>query len=172
MRKEIIRAEAHGNPRILFSAHGIPQLCVEQGDPYQWQVEKCVSAIAEGLGLEAGQWAVCYQSKVGRLKWLEPSLEDEIERAAADKVPVVVVPIAFVSEHSETLVELDMDFRQRADVLGIPYYGRVPALGVEPLFVKSLARLVHSAVASTVSVCSLDGNRICPNHFSGCPQHV
>ena len=165
LRTEILRAEAHGKPRVLFSAHGIPQMCVEQGDPYQWQVERCSQSVVEALSLDEGQWTVCYQSKVGRLQWLEPSLDEEIRRAAIDKVPVVVVPIAFVSEHSETLVELDMDFRELAEELGLSYYGRVPALGVEPMFIKALVRLVQSAVASSESVCSLDGARVCPKTF-------
>jgi len=95
------------------------------------------------------------------LKWIGPSTEDALERAGEDKVPVVVVPIAFVSEHSETLVELDIEYRHRAAELGIPAYVRVPALGHHPAFIAGLARLVRDPGALRGRGCAAAGRR-CP----------
>jgi ferrochelatase len=86
---------------------------------------------------------ICYQSRVGPLEWIKPYTEDEIRRAGSDKVPVVLVPVAFVSEHSETLVELDMDYRELAARAGVPAYVRVPTVGTAPEFIAGLARLVQ-----------------------------
>jgi ferrochelatase len=88
---------------------------------------------------------VCYQSRVGPLEWIGPSLEQELERAAAESVAVVIVPIAFVSEHSETLVELDIEYKKVAEKLGVPGYVRVPALGTHETFITGLAQVVTSA---------------------------
>ena len=107
-------AEAGAGPRrVLFSAHGLPERIVKAGDPYQAQVEQTAEAIAQRL--EGVDWSVCYQSRVGPLKWIGPSTEAEIQRAGADKVGVVLYPLSFVSEHSETLVELDIDYRHLAE---------------------------------------------------------
>jgi ferrochelatase len=135
------QAAKHGTPRILFSAHSLPQKIVDEGDPYQQQTEQTAEAIISKL---EGQidYVVCYQSRVGPLKWLQPTTEAEIKRAASDKVPVVVVPISFVSEHSETLVELDIDYRDLAESLGVPFYGRVPTLSCHPLFIEALKKKV------------------------------
>lgn len=139
----IERAAIHGNPRILFSAHGLPQKVIDAGDPYENQVHQTVQAILKKLPSSVEN-VVCYQSKVGPLKWLEPSLEQELKRAGQDKVPVIVVPVSFVSEHSETLVELDRDYRSLAEAMGIPFYGRVPALGDHPAYMRALAGLVQT----------------------------
>ena len=135
------QALQYGRPRILFSAHSLPQKIVDDGDPYQKQTMQTAQAIISSLEGDIDS-VVCYQSRVGRLKWLEPTTDAEIKRAAADKVPVVVVPISFVSEHSETLVELDIDYRDLAEGLGIPFYGRVPTLSCHPLFIEALKKKV------------------------------
>ena len=160
-----------GEPRLLFSAHGLPKRVVARGDPYQWQVEETARRIVAGLGREALDWAVCYQSKVGPLAWLEPSIAEEIERAGRDRVPVVVVPVAFVSEHSETLVELDVTYRDHARAVGVPAYHRVPALGTHPSFISALADLSRGAfTASSVSgLDSGEGGRLCPGVHRCCP---
>jgi len=134
-------AARHGTPRILFSAHSLPQKIVDEGDPYQEQTEQTAKAIVSKLKGDI-DYVVCYQSKVGPLKWLQPTTEAEIKRAASDKVSVVVVPISFVSEHSETLVELDIDYKDLAESLGIPFYGRVPTLSCHPLFIEALRKKV------------------------------
>jgi ferrochelatase len=133
-----------GARRVLFSAHGLPERVIKAGDPYQAEVEQTAKAIADGLG--EIDWSICYQSRVGPLKWIGPSTEAEIRRAGADKVGVVVYPLAFVSEHSETLVELDIDYRHLAKKVGIPSYIRVPTVGTHPLFIAGLARLVRDAL--------------------------
>lgn len=135
-------AASFGRPRVLFSAHGLPQKIIDSGDPYQKQVEETSSAVVEAMGIEGLDWAICYQSRVGPMKWIGPSLDEELTRAAADKVPVVVVPVAFVSEHSETLVELDIEYRHRAQQLGVPGYVRVGTVGCHPAFISGLADLV------------------------------
>ena len=136
------------SPRLLFSAHGLPQSVVARGDPYQWQVEETARRIVARLGRAGLDWTLCYQSKVGPMAWLEPSTVAEIERAGRDRVPVVVVPIAFVSEHSETLVELDVTCRAHAERVGVPAYHRVPAPGTHPSFIAALAALVRGALAA------------------------
>ncbi|MBT3305433.1 MAG: ferrochelatase [Alphaproteobacteria bacterium] len=162
-----------GKARVLFSAHGLPEKIIKAGDPYQWQIEQTSAAVAEGLAAAMGRadldWTVCYQSRVGRLKWIEPSLGDELERAGRDGVGVVVIPIAFVSEHSETLVELDIEYRAQADELGIPVYVRVPTLGVQDDFVGGLARTVEACMIADMGIGCQAGERRCPPGFGGCP---
>ena len=155
---ELIRPHLTAAPdaRILFSAHGLPKKVIDAGDPYQWQVEQGAAAIAAKLG--AKDWVVCYQSKVGKLEWLKPNTEDEILRAAKDGREVILTPIAFVSEHSETLVELDIQFKELAEQAGIKKYIRIPALGTQPLFIKSLANLTRTKKEQ----------KICPNEFCKC----
>lgn len=139
---ERAKAAELGRPRVLFSAHGLPQSIIDKGDPYQRQVEQSAAAVVEALGIEDLDWAICYQSRVGKAKWIGPSTEEELERAGADKVPVVVAPIAFVSEHSETLVELDIEYRHLAESLGIPGYFRASTVRSHPDFIAGLAQLV------------------------------
>jgi ferrochelatase len=135
--------------RVLFSAHGLPEKIIKKGDPYQRQVEETAAAIAEHL--DGADWSVCYQSRVGPLKWIGPSTESEIRRAAADKKSIVLYPLSFVSEHSETLVELDIDYRHLAEQAGVPKYVRVPTVGTHPQFIHGLANLVQAALWSTKS---------------------
>jgi ferrochelatase len=170
VRGALAGAPAGTPARVLFSAHGLPKKVVDAGDPYQWQVERTAAAVAAGL--EAGtDWNVCYQSRVGPLEWIGPSTEAELERAATDGTGVVVVPIAFVSEHSETLVELDIEYRERAEHLGIPFYIRVPAVATEGAFIDGLAAIVRRSLAGPeVLACGEgDGGRICPQAHTGCP---
>lgn len=157
------------NPRVLFSAHGLPQRVVDRGDPYQWQVEQSVAAVRKLLPAE---WDIrtCYQSRVGPLKWIGPSTEEEIERAGHDKAGVIVSPIAFVTEHVETLVELDIEYAQLAASLAVPFYLRAPAPGVAPRFIDALAEQVERALAAPGKVQAENGARICPAQFGLCAQ--
>ncbi|AWK86041.1 ferrochelatase [Azospirillum thermophilum] len=164
------RAKAHGRPRVLFSAHGLPKKVVAGGDPYQWQCERTAESIAAALGIEDLDWVNCYQSRVGPLEWIGPSTDEEIRRAGRDGVPILVVPMAFVSEHSETLVEIEVEYRHLAKDSGVPYFERVPTVGTHPAFIEGLARLVRQGVASPKPVCAQNGGQICPAGFSGCPQ--
>jgi ferrochelatase len=139
-------ASVHGNPpRLLLTAHGLPQRIVDAGDPYPRQVEATARAVVAALDKPELDWVVCYQSRVGPLKWLGPYTDTEIRRAGADGVPLVVAPISFVSEHSETLVELDLDYRELAERSGVPAYIRVATVGTDPAFVAGLARLVRGS---------------------------
>ncbi|MDG1288036.1 MAG: ferrochelatase [Rickettsiales bacterium] len=176
IKKTYEKAKSYGTPRILFSAHGLPQKIVDGGDPYQWQIQQTAAAIVEELEktMKDGQQdeqepldtVVCYQSKVGPLEWLKPSTETEIERAAKDGVPVVILPIAFVSEHSETLVELDIEYRELAETHGIKGYERVPSLGTQPYYIKALKKLCLEAKLDHTG--SHTGGRLCPPEFIHC----
>ncbi len=159
--------------RLLFSAHGLPERIVAAGDPYQWQVTETAAAVAAALG-EAEfdwpdlDWLVSYQSRVGPLKWIGPATDAEVIRAGGDGAALVVVPVAFVSEHAETLVELDMDYRRLAEAHHVPAYIRVPALGTDAAFVDCLAELVRTARASGAPVCAAIGGRKCPDSLVKC----
>ena len=155
--------------RILFSAHGLPEKIVAAGDPYPWQVEETVAALRRALGDPALDCVTCYQSRVGPLAWIGPATDAEIRRAGAEGVGLIVVPVAFVSEHSETLVELDIEYRHLAGACGVPTYVRVPTVAAAPAFIAALARLVRLAQRSDGTPCSGDGARLCPRSFARCP---
>ncbi|MCR9212803.1 MAG: ferrochelatase [Proteobacteria bacterium] len=152
--------------RFLLSAHGLPQKIVDAGDPYQWQIEKTAAAIVASLPKAPKDWKVCYQSRVGPMKWLQPSTEDEIQAAGEEGTSLVILPIAFVSEHSETLVELDIEYAELAKEAGVPDYRRVPTVGVAEEFIDGLASLLLKL--ETGQVMSSDGGRICPADFKDC----
>ena len=135
-------------PAIIFSAHGLPQKIVDAGDPYVRQVEATVAAAAQAIGLVAGSYQIAYQSRVGPLKWVGPATDETIIAAARAGKPIVVVPVAFVSEHSETLVELDIEYGHLAKEHGAPAYHRAPTVSTHPAFIAGLADLVRKALAS------------------------
>lgn len=162
--------EAAGRPagvRLLFSAHGLPERVVAGGDPYQAQVEATAAAVAALLP-ELMDWRISYQSRVGPLKWIGPSTDDEIRRAGAEGVGVLVSPIAFVSEHVETLVELDHEYAELAHEAGCPVWLRAPAPGTDPGFISALAGAVGSALAREGGVAP-DGNWSCAAAHGRCP---
>lgn len=160
---------AEGVPiRVLFSAHGVPERVIRRrGDPYQAQIEAGCAAVAERAGLS--DWTICYQSRVGPMKWLGPSTPAALEKAARDGVGAVVVPIAFVSEHIETLVELDIEYAELAHRLGVSPYLRVPALGTTPGFIGGLASAARAAIRrSGVAPCGAG----CRQAFKACPHQA
>ena len=165
-------------PRVLFTAHGLPKKIVDRGDPYPDHVERTATAIVEKLGQPDLDWTVCYQSRVGPLEWIGPQTEDEVVRAGRDGVPLVVVPIAFVSEHSETLVELDIEYRKLAMAQGVPSYHRVKTVCTDPVFIGGLKNLVELALESikegdstkTLKISSSSSARICPARDGKCPN--
>jgi ferrochelatase len=165
------RAGRPGEVRLLFSAHGLPQRVVDKGDPYQSQIEATATAVAAELEDILPDWAICYQSRVGPLKWLGPSTQEAIEAAASEGLGVVVAPIAFVSEHVETLVELDHDYAALADAAGAPWYVRVPALGVHGDFIEALARAVLDVAGGMRSVQPGSEHR-CAACWPQCPLSV
>ena len=125
------------NFKLIFSAHGLPEKNIKKGDPYQWQVEQSVNKIVKLLDFEDLDWVLSYQSRVGPLKWIGPSTEDIIVENSKLGKHIVLVPVAFVSEHSETLVELDIEYKELADKNGCKDYSRVPALGVNEYYIFS-----------------------------------
>ena len=140
------KAGSPTNIRLLFSAHGLPERVVEGGDPYRAQVEATAAAVAALLP-ELPDWQVCYQSRVGRLKWIGPSTETAIAAAAADGKGVLISPIAFVSEHVETLVELDHEYAELARTLGCAPYLRAPTPTIDPALIETLAQATLAALA-------------------------
>ena len=130
------------NYKLIFSAHGLPEKNIKNGDPYQWQVEQSVNKIIKALNINNLDWILSYQSRVGPLKWIGPSTEDVIIENSKLEKHIVLVPIAFVSEHSETLVELDIEYKELADKNGCKNYTRVSALGTNENFIKAMSELI------------------------------
>jgi ferrochelatase len=131
---------------LVFSAHGVPESLIASGDPYKDQIEKTVSAV-----ISKGNWdsqhTLCYQSKVGPMKWLTPSLNDTINKlAGVGNRHLLVVPISFVTEHIETLQEIDVQTRQKATELGVKQFEMMPALNSHPKFIAALKDLVIKVI--------------------------
>jgi ferrochelatase len=167
IRTALENPQAGVSYRLLLSAHGLPKRVIEKGDPYQWQVERTAAALVDALGIKELDSIVCYQSRVGPLKWLEPSTAAEIERAGREGKGVVVAPIAFVSEHSETLVELDIEYAKLAKANGVRDYRRARTAGTDAAFIAGLAGLVRKAMAVDGTT-SGDGMRSCPPSCKRC----
>lgn len=158
-------------PRVLFSAHSLPLKVIENGDPYEWQCNQTAQAIIKELNIPALDTVICYQSKVGPQKWLGPQTEDEIKRAGHDKVPMIVYPHAFVSEHVETIVELGIEYREVAEHHGVPYYGVVETVGTHPDFINGLASQIKSRLGIPgIFSDAPTGCAICPKEFNWCCQ--
>lgn len=159
-------------PRVLFSAHSLPVKVIKQGDPYQYQCEQTMQAILKELNRPGLDAVISYQSKVGPQEWLGPQTEDEIKRAGADKVPLIIYPHAFVSEHVETIVELGIEYRHVADEHGVPYYAVVKTVGTHPDFIAGLAKQIKRWVGRTglFSDNPDDGKTICPPDANWCCQ--
>jgi len=153
-------------PKLLFSAHGLPKKIVDAGDPYPFQVEKTVAAIVAKLDRPDLVHQICYQSRVGPLEWIGPDTEEEIKAAGALGQSLLVIPVAFVSEHSETLVELDIEYGEVAKAAGVVTYQRVPTVGSHEKFIEGLADLVKCR--KTGEIMSNEGGIICPAGASGC----
>ncbi len=131
---------------IVFSAHGLPLSLIEHGDPYAHQVAETMKLVMERGGWK-NKHTLCFQSKVGRRKWLTPSLTDTIDSlAAAGEKNLLVVPIAFVTEHIETLSEINLEAREQAHERGVEQFEMMPAVGDSPTFISSLTDLVQRAL--------------------------
>src|SRR5215207_6000677 len=133
-----------GDPiHVLFSAHSLPLKIVERGDPYPQDVRRTVEAVAGGL---RHPWSLCYQSRNGRMPWLQPYTEDELRRLGRGGVRrVVVVPVSFVSDHIETLYELDRLYRDLARECGVEHYYRARAFNGDPEFPRVLRSILREA---------------------------
>ena len=157
------------NFKLIFSAHGLPEKNIKKGDPYQWQVEQSVEKIVESLNIDNLDWILSYQSRVGPLKWIGPSTEDIIVENSKLGKHIVLVPVAFVSEHSETLVELDIEYKELASKNGCKNYSRVPALGTNINYIKALSNLIINKEEYDLNGELFPPKVQCPNQFKKCP---
>jgi ferrochelatase len=173
VREAVVDARANIPPgvklRLLFSAHGLPESIVARGDPYQAQIEDCARAVMALLADAQMEYVVCYQSRATPQKWISPSTIEAIEAAAVDGVAVLLVPIAFVSDHIETLVELDIENAELAHRLGVPGYFRAKVANDDAGFIDALAQLSRRALATGDGLCSHRGGRACDARHKDCP---
>ena len=160
-------------PRLLFSAHGLPQSVVNRRkDPYPHQIQSSAAAVIKVAGLDDTEWRVCFQSRVGPLTWIKPYTIDEIRAAGKAHVPLILIPIAFVSEHLETLEELDIEYQGVAKKSGVPGYFRTPTVSSHQAFISGLADLIQGQLwheEPTAVVCNHTGQSTCPAECKGCP---
>lgn len=170
LRETIAEAGGIDGQRVLFSAHGLPKKIVERGDPYQWQVERTAEAVVAALDMPGLDWRICYQSRVGPLEWIGPATDVEIAAAGNDGRSLIIVPIAFVSEHSETLVELDIEYRHLAERSGVRAYRRVATPGVHEAYIAALVQLIEDLIHREGVLQSQDLTRLCPTQFKSCPN--
>jgi ferrochelatase len=147
IKRELNSFEKPDQVHIFFSAHGVPQSYVEEaGDPYQQEIENCTKLIMQCLALP-NQHSLAYQSKVGPVEWLQPYTEDALKELGEKGIKdILVIPISFVSEHIETLEEIDIEYREIAHEAGISNFRRVPALNCDDRFIAALADLVTESL--------------------------
>jgi ferrochelatase len=141
-----------GRPELIFSAHSVPVAVITKGDPYQKQIEQTVELL-----IQRGGWGnrhrLCYQSKVGASKWLQPSLRDTVRNLATEGVrEVCIVPISFVSDHVETLGEIDHEAREQAMALGIERFEMTAGLNDSPTFIRALAEKVLEVIPGSIRI--------------------
>ena len=165
LAEAIGRARAVAPVRVLFTAHGLPERVIAKGDPYAWQVERTAAAIRTAVeaqldSLDGVDWRVTWQSRATPEKWLQPDTEAEVEAGAREGFALVLAPIAFVSEHSETLVELDIEYRAVAERAGAAAWERVATPGAAASYIEGLADLVLD---------NRPPRRLCPASCTGCP---
>jgi protoporphyrin/coproporphyrin ferrochelatase len=169
-KNEIIKKIGNlDNFKLIFSAHGLPEKNIKKGDPYQWQVEQSVDKIIKSLNIKNLDWVLSYQSRVGPLKWIGPSTEDIIIENSKLEKHIVLVPIAFVSEHSETLVELDIEYKELATKNGCKNYSRIPALGTNENYIKAMSNLIINKKDYDFNGKLFPPKTQCPNQFKKCP---
>jgi ferrochelatase len=141
--------------QLVFSAHGLPMALVEKGDPYPQHIEATVRLVRE-LGAWENPHILCFQSRVGPQKWLQPSLTSSIEKMAREGIKrMLVIPVSFVTEHIETLYEINIEAREQAESLGVSDFHMMPALNDSPLLIRALADLVLRAVGMRAGVASI-----------------
>lgn len=173
LRKSLATAHAELPPgvplRVLYSAHGLPKRIVAAGDPYRMQIEATVAHVQAVLGADVPDFQVAFQSRATPEPWLEPSTANEIRRAGAEHTALLVVPIAFVSEHSETLVEIDIEYRKLAEKVGVPAWFRAPAPGTDAGFIAALAGLVRQVRERPPGLSELSGVGPCGAAYPKCP---
>jgi len=147
IRQGVEATPGTGTTHLLFSPHGLPLSFVRRADPYPDQIRETARQVIRTLDWK-GPWSMGWQSRVGPVKWLSPSTPDVMRRLASEGVErITLVPVAFVSEHIETLHEIDIEYAEEAHGMGIPHFGRAPVLGLDPSFIRCLATLTHDALA-------------------------
>jgi ferrochelatase len=166
---EAARQAPEAKIRLIFTAHGLPTKIVKAGDPYVDQVSATCEAVMARLETELEEWGLGFQSRVGPVEWIGPSTEELIVDAAEEKRAIVMLPVAFVSEHSETLVELDIDYRKLAEDRGVPAYVRVPTVATHPAFIGGLARIVRQALGDGRPLVAFGS---CAAESRGCPCNI
>ena len=169
IRKKYEKAQKDGYeaPRVLFSAHGLPESVIKDGDPYQWQCEQSAEAIVKELGIKDLDYQYCYQSRVGPQKWIGPSTEEALQKAADDHKAVVIYPHAFTQEHVETLVELDIEYKEEAEEMGLHGYYRAETVGTHPSYIEGL----HDMVLKHIDKQGMHAEHFkcpCPKEFNDC----
>ncbi len=132
---------------VIFSAHSLPMKQIEDGDPYEAEIHKSIEAVQRFLGDIPGGYMLGYQSRVGPIRWLTPSLKTILKDCQGRDV--IIVPISFVSEHIETLHELDIEYREVADKIGIRNYSRVQTVGIEKNYIDCLSELIMVSLKKT-----------------------
>ena len=147
----------------------MPESKIRKGDPYQWQVEETVKGIMLKLAGENLDYIITYQSRVGPMKWIGPPTDEEIVKYSKEKKGLVIVPVAFVSEHSETLVELDIEYKKLAKTNGCPNYIRIEALGVNENFIDGLSDLILNKEDYKLTDSLYPPKNRCPSNFTKCP---
>ena len=157
------------NFKLIFSAHGLPEKNIKKGDPYQWQIEQSVKRIINEINDTNIDFILSYQSRVGPLKWIGPSTEEVIVQNSKLNKHLVIVPIAFVSEHSETLVELDIEYEKLAKKNGCSNYTRIEALGVNENFIDGLSDLILNKEDYKLTDSLYPPKNRCPSNFTKCP---
>ena len=169
VNEALARFSDPARPEIIFSAHGVPLSVIQKGDPYQHQIEETVALL-----MQRGAWTnphrLCYQSKVGASRWLQPSLHQTLRSVAAEKVrEICVVPIAFVSDHVETLGEIDHEARHEAEQLGITHFEMSAGLNDSPKFINALRQIVHEALeqaAPKLVPTYMTGRKLAPPQYA------
>ncbi len=164
--KEKVSLTELDNTIIIFSAHGLPENKIKKGDPYQWQVEKTVEKLVNKLNLKKTNYILSYQSRVGPLKWIGPATDEVIIEQSKKKKTIVLIPIAFVSEHSETLVELDIEYKKLAINNKCEKYVRIPAVTCHKDFINSLKTSILKASNGEKFSSSIN----CLEKFKKCPR--
>ncbi len=162
-------AKDQGKPKLILSAHGLPEYVVRSGDPYIWQCEQTAKAIIGKSGIENPDWTLSFQSRVGPAKWVKPDTRDVIIEAAKQKRPIVIHTPAFVSDHVETLVEIDIEYRKLAEDNGSPFFIRVPVAGTDPVFIKAMADLVLGELSKAAGGEKNRKECDCAGKFKKCP---
>jgi len=157
------------NFKLIFSAHGLPEKNIKKGDPYQWQIEQSVKRIMDEINNPSVDYILSYQSRVGPLKWIGPSTEKVIIENSKLNKHLIIVPIAFVSEHSETLVELDIEYEKLARNNGCTNFTRIEALGVNENFIDGLSDLILNKEDYKLTDSLYPPKNRCPSNFTKCP---